>query len=1240
MFRTFRTEAGITKRSQGGAAKTALKKRGAKADSRSHPSADLSLELERIKSQIPIVLWTTDRDLNFTSISGGGVAAISAKNEPPPKSLFDLFETTDPQFPSIAFHRQALTGDSVTYEYEHLGRVFDMHLEPLRTGARITGVIGVATDITDRRRTEDELQIQKAYHEELIESAPEGIVVLNNESRILRANREFLKMFGYSLEEARGNVIDQLIVPGERRSETAELAKLVQAGERYHLETQRRKKDGSLIEVSILGTPITVGHGQIGRYVIYRDITDRQRSSRYRDTQFATTRILAESSTLSEAIDRFLEAICVGVDWDFGRMWRVDPETSARKLGAQWQSPSFRTAKPIQTPSECTGRPCVGCAVVETGEAMWVTDVADEPSSGPEIIEAGLHSCFAFPIRHGHEIAGVMEFFSKSKRYPDFELLKAMTDIGSQIGLFIDRKRAEEALVESEAKFRAVADTASSAIYIHAGGRFLYANRASELVTGYTQDELLRLGVWEVVHADDLELAKGRAGRRLRGEAVPDRYEFRLIHKSGEVRWVDFSGAVIQFAGQSAIVATVFDITERKSSEELQSALYRIANLASSATDLNQFYKSIHDIVSELMEAKNFYIAVLSEDGERIEVPYFMDEEDEVPPPPEAWRGGLTEYVLRSGKPLLADPDKFDELVAQGKVALRGAPSLDWLGVPLKSGDKTFGVLVVQSYSEKSRFGQKEADILIFVSQQLASTIQQRRSQEALRRSEERYRSQVQSAVYGLYRSSAKGKFLDVNPALVEMLGYDSPEELYALDMARDLYVNPEERKRYVDEFSKAERIAGIETHWKRKNGKAITVRLSGRGGMKYPGEPESFEMICEDVTERRALEEQLMHSQKMEAVGRLAGGVAHDFNNLLTVIKGYSELMLNELTTKDPMHSEVEEILRAAERAASLTRQLLAFSRRQVLEPKVLDLNAVIGNMQKLLKRLLGEDVELRVALDSSLGHVKADPGQVEQVIMNLAVNARDAMPRGGKLTLETRNHVIDETYAREHATVLAGRYAMIAVSDSGIGMDAETASHIFEPFFTTKEMGKGTGLGLSTVYGIVKQSGGYIWVYSEPERGTTFKIYLPIVEASHPDADGAKPVLTPTYRGTETVLLVEDEDGVRALIKEVLQRHGYKVLDTSNGGEALLACEQHESEINMLLTDVVLAQVSGTELARRLAPLRPKMKVLFISGYTEEAIIHQGVLEKGTAFLQKPFTPNVLARKVREVLDGKSAD
>jgi CheY-like chemotaxis protein len=336
-------------------------------------------------------------------------------------------------------------------------------------------------------------------------------------------------------------------------------------------------------------------------------------------------------------------------------------------------------------------------------------------------------------------------------------------------------------------------------------------------------------------------------------------------------------------------------------------------------------------------------------------------------------------------------------------------------------------------------------------------------------------------------------------------------------------------------------------------------------------------------------------------------------------------------------MRAEVEEIQRAADRAASLTRQLLAFSRQQVLAPKVIDLNSVVSNMDKLLKRLLGEDVDLFAVLDPKIGTVRADPGQIEQVIMNLAVNARDAMPKGGKLTVETTNVALDELYARDHATVKPGNYVMLSVSDTGIGMDAVTRSHVFEPFFTTKEQGKGTGLGLSTVYGIIKQSGGYIWVYSEVGIGTSFKVYLPRVDAT---VERTAPVAQPDrHKGHETILLVEDEDGVRALIRQVLHRNGYTVLQARHGGEALLLCERHQGKIDLLLTDVVLTQMSGTELAERLLKLRPDMRVLYMSGYTDEAIVQHGVLSPGTSFLQKPFTNEALARKVREVIERPPA-
>jgi two-component system, cell cycle sensor histidine kinase and response regulator CckA len=384
--------------------------------------------------------------------------------------------------------------------------------------------------------------------------------------------------------------------------------------------------------------------------------------------------------------------------------------------------------------------------------------------------------------------------------------------------------------------------------------------------------------------------------------------------------------------------------------------------------------------------------------------------------------------------------------------------------------------------------------------------------------------------------------------------------------------------------------------------------------------------------------QEQLTHAREMEAVGRLAGGIAHDFNNLLTVMIGRSQLLLGRLGAQDPIRPDIELMEQTADRAADLTRQLLAFSRKQVLRPTVLDLNAVLSNLGEMLRRLIGEDIALVTALAPALGYVKADPSQIEQILMNLAANARDAMPHGGRLTLETANVDLDTAYTRRHVGVQVGPHVMLAVSDTGIGMDSETQAHIFEPFFTTKGPGQGTGLGLATVYGVVKQSGGHIWVYSEPGRGTTFKIYLPRVdEAIEPLA--AEPGLADPARSHETILVVEDEPAVRALARDVLRAQGYAVLEAQHGREALRISEQHAGRIDLLLTDVVMPEMSGRELAGRLAALRPTTPVIYMSGYTDTAVVHHGVLDPGPTFLQKPFTPHALARKVRQVLDSLPA-
>ena len=507
-----------------------------------------------------------------------------------------------------------------------------------------------------------------------------------------------------------------------------------------------------------------------------------------------------------------------------------------------------------------------------------------------------------------------------------------------------------------------------------------------------------------------------------------------------------------------------------------------------------------------------------------------------------------------------------------------------------------------------------------------------RHADEALRQTEERYRDLVENARDIIYEHDLNGNYTSSNKAGEQITGY-SREETLELNIADTLapeYL--EKAKEMVRRKLAGEPVTAYELQLIAKDGSRIAVEVNTRLVFK-DGLPVGVQGIARDVTARKLLEEQLRQSQKLEAVGQLAGGVAHDFNNLLTVIGGYTGMLLHRLPPEDPQYRSLNEIKEASNRAAALTRQLLAFSRKQVLQPRVFALNTVVDDLEKMLRRMIGEDIRFSTNLRAKSGNVKADPSQIEQVIMNLVVNARDAMPSGGTLTIETDNVELDESYARQHISVVAGSYVLLAVSDSGTGMDEQTKKHIFEPFFTTKESGKGTGLGLSMVYGIVKQSGGNIWVYSEPGTGTTFKIYLPrVVEPAQEYKQDETASQLP--KATETVLLVEDSEMVRNLAKEILETTGYRVIVAASGSEALLVCEQFKETIHLLLTDVVMPGMSGQELGNRLVAQHPQMRVLCMSGYTADTIIHRGVLNEGMNFIEKPFTPDSLAQKVRQVL------
>jgi PAS domain S-box-containing protein len=762
-------------------------------------------------------------------------------------------------------------------------------------------------------------------------------------------------------------------------------------------------------------------------------------------------------------------------------------------------------------------------------------------------------------------------------------------------------------------------------------GTLFYLNETFSHVLGSPADHLAGKPIFAFIHPCDSQSLRTEIHKLkgIPGAAVKTRC--RLKGPDGTSRWFEATLTNhLHDSGVEAIVASFLDVTESQRLEGERQVISDVVHALNESPNLDELLTRIHQALKKVLYAENCFVALHDKETDNFHFPFFADQFDSAPAPQKLHRT-CTAFVFRTGRAMLIPQSEFDRLAAQGEVELVGSPCPAWLGVPLKTPTATIGVLVVQHYQDENAYNMRDLEFLDSVGGHIALAIERRRAEDALAMSEAMFRllfahNPLPTWVF----DSETLRFLQVNDAAVRQYGYsqDEFEGMTVLD------IRPEsERPNFRADLRQWQGQPQFKTHWKLlgKGARPMEAEIIAHQ-LEYNGRPVHL-VVAQDIGERHQLEEQLRQAQKMEAVGRLAGGVAHDFNNLLMVIKGHSELLMGALPPSEHVARKIEQIDRAADRATALTRQLLAFSRQQVLQPRVMNLNTVVEEMGKLIPRLIGEDVELILRTASDLGAIRADASQMEQVIMNLAVNARDAMPEGGRLVIETSNTELDRTYSNARPVVEPGPYVLLAVSDTGIGMDQETQARIFEPFFTTKEQGKGTGLGLSTVYGVVKQSGGFIWVYSEVSKGTSFKIYFPRVDQSVENG-GAAQKLTEAPRGTETILLAEDEQDVRELAREFLESGGYTVIQATNGQEALRVAAYHPSRIDLLVTDMVMPGMTGQSLAARLQQQHPGLAVIYMSGYSELAATEAAQAAPNARLLTKPFSRATILRAVREVL------
>jgi len=1061
-------------------------------------------------------------------------------------------------------------------------------------------------DITERKRAEEALRDSEENYRTLIELASDAIFITDANFRLLDFNASACALSGYSRDEILGKSILDFMLEEDLAATPIRMEELL-TGRPLLSERRFRRKDSVIVPIEISNKRLPDGRFQ----GIVRDITERRRSeqeirrlNRALRTMVACNRIVVGA----DSEQGLLKSVCKSLVEEGGyRMAWVgytqdDEAKTVLPVAFAGFEEGYLSLIRVTWADEPLGKGPVGTAI-RTGQPATARCAAPDASFSPwreEALKRGYGSVIGLPLRAASETLGVLALYASDPKAFDDAEVRLLSELAGDLGFGIEtiriraeRQRAEEALRRSESRFRRLAEANMLGITIcDISGRFVYANEAYLNMTGYTREELEAGRVsWDIVTPPDQRHIPEAISKELETTGVCAPLETVHLHKEG---WrVPVLIGLAKLEGhENQAISYVIDLTEHKKNEE---------KIRESEEKFRTAFMTGADAL---------FIATLKE-GIIFEVnARFQD----------VFGYAREEIIGKTSNQLGLYADPCDRLKMDSQLEKNGYVRNLELRGKRKSGE---AIIVLLSANVLPGSGEP---VVLGVVRDIT---EQKRVQESL----VRLRQAVDASGEVIFMTDQHGVISFVNPQFTQLYGYTGAEVVGKVS-PRILGSGTQPPEVY-DNFWQTvlgKRVARGQLTHKAKDGRLVAVESSANPIRDEGGNITGYLVIQRDITERKHLEEQFIQAQKMEAIGRLAAGVAHDFNNLLTIINGHSSLMLKHLPSDDPARDAFAEIKDAGERAAGLTRQLLAFSRQQVHTSNVLDMNTLVSDSIKMLRRLIGEDIELLFNPVPDLGMVYADPGEIEQVLMNIAVNSRDAMPKGGKLTIELSNFRADQAYATSHYPMSPGVYVRLLVSDTGCGMDAETQARIFEPFFTTKGPGKGTGLGLATVYGIIKQCGGYIWVYSEVGHGTTFRIYLPVVEGE-PEENEARAAMA---GGSETVLLVEDEVKLRSLARRILESEGYRVLEAPTSMEALLIASRHTGPIHMLLTDVVMPVMSGRELAETLAKRRAEMKILYMSGYTDDTIVRHGVLKSEVAFLQKPFAPEALARKVREVLDA----